>query len=128
VRPPFTDKDAADLNFRWRRLMLENKPWRQPTLSLDLVARMLGTSSRHVSLMLSRDNKSFKSELRRFRVQEAKRLLEEDPSLDNAAVAARSGLGSPGNLACLFREAYGITTREFRQSVLLEKDASFRHR
>lgn len=128
MRPSFTEEQAAELESGWRRLMLENKPWKEATLSLDIVARMLGTTSRHVSTMLSLRNKSFRGEMRRLRLQEARRLLEEDPSLGNAAVAARSGLGSPSNLAVLFRDAFGVTTQEFRQSVLQAKDPSFRHR
>ena len=128
MRPHFTEEQAAELESGWRRLMLENKPWKEATLSLDIVARMLGTTSRHVSMMLSRGNRSFRGEMRRLRLQEARRLLEEDPSLGNAAVAARSGLGSPSNLAVLFREAFGVTTQEFRERVLQTKDPSFRHR
>lgn len=64
---------------------------------------------------------SFSSVVRRYRIKEAKRLLESNPDLRLTAVSDLSGFSSVSSFHRAFAQVCGITPGEYRNKILAEK-------
>lgn len=115
MRAPYSDENLDDLRMRFYRAMREDRLWLSPTLSLDTLARRLGSCGDHVVAMLRREGKTLRNELLRYRIDEVKRIVETEPHLPNREVARRSGFGSANNLCVCFRKSVGMTISEYRR-------------
>ncbi len=96
------------------------KPYLNPKLKVDDVADKLGTTQKAVSLALKRYNDSnFTTFINHFRVEEAKRRLE-NPEYQNykiTAIAHDSGFGSKQSFYTAFVQATGIQPSYYRSNL-----------
>jgi AraC-like DNA-binding protein len=86
------------------------------SVSIDRVARPLGTSVRTLQRELDRVGTDFRSMTNAARLQRATELLRHtDGSITR--VSAEMGYSSPANFARAFQKATGRTPREFRSNI-----------
>ncbi|MCS5723220.1 AraC family transcriptional regulator [Herbiconiux sp. CPCC 203407] len=86
------------------------------TLSLDEVARVVRASPRYVQLVFRENGTTVRAEIRRRRLERARRLLESPGSAPAtiAGVAHASGFGSAGVFSAQFKAEFGLSPAEAR--------------
>lgn len=91
--------------------------WREPELSLDTLARRLGTNASYLSRALNQDGAPGFSELmNRLRAEEVARRLDAGDQADLLAIALDSGFGSKASFNRAFRARYGVAPSAYRGS------------
>ena len=89
-------------------------------LSVDRLAAGIGMSRRTLSRWCRETFDESPAELvRRLRIDEARRLLEETP-LPLKAITARTGLGDASTMWRVFTQRLGVTPAEYRQRFAVE--------
>ena len=87
-----------------------------PELNLSYVALKSGKSGRHISEKIKEEyGLSFKQYINEIRMTEARRFLQET-DLSVAEIASRVGFGTNTHFNRVFKEKYGCTPIEFRNS------------
>ncbi|HMB70957.1 MAG TPA: helix-turn-helix domain-containing protein, partial [bacterium] len=111
-------RDRAD---EYRRRVLEHftgeRPYLDPDLGLDALARAVGIPAHHLSQTLNQGmGLSFFDFVNRFRVRHAARLLlgPADPDRTVLAVAFDSGFSSKASFNRAFKLHTGLTPTQFR--------------
>ena len=98
-------------------LMDEEKPYTEETLNRDALAQMLNTNTKYVELAIRQCSKgdTVNDFINRYRLENVARLLKttNDPI---AIIGELSGIPSRATLARLFRNAYGMTPSEYRNT------------
>ena len=90
--------------------------YRRPDCSLNDLARRMGLTRHQVSELLNeRMGINFSTFINRFRVEEARGLLESRPELTVLAVALEVGFGNKTSFNEAFRKSTGRTPRDFRK-------------
>lgn len=114
--PSFSDEAATNttrmdqLATNLQRLMREDRIYLRPGLRIDDVARMLGTNRTYVArLMMQSYNRTFVEQITAMRVDAAKRLMVQCPSLTMEEVAMRCGFQSGSTFNKVFRAQTGMT-------------------
>ena len=104
-------------------LMAEQQPYTDETLNRDALARLLSTNSKYVEQAIREcsNGESVSDFINRYRMEHVVRLLK---TTDNSIslVGELSGIPSRATLARLFRNTYGMTCSEYRQSARVEKN------
>jgi AraC-like DNA-binding protein len=108
------DYVAARLH-RLERLMGEEKPWLDDRLSLDRLARLLGTSRHVLSQILNESlGTTFNDFVNRYRVREAQRLLLDMGSRKSITdLGLEAGFGSSATFYRAFKKECGTTPTDF---------------
>lgn len=98
--------------------MLSEKPYLNPNLSLDLLAKALNVKPRFLSERLNRDAKAnFYEFVSHFRIEEAKERLQRAPSSQSILdIMLGVGFNSKSVFNSAFKKATGLTPRQFRLS------------
>ena len=116
-----TEEYLKDIYDALRRKMMEDKPYRSPTLSRDTLAKMVGTKSEHVSSALMLEGKTFAAFIAEYRITEVRRLLKNNPSMAIYQAAAKAGFGTPGTFLMWYGKIHGgHPSDEFRDHVLYD--------
>lgn len=98
-----------------RYLIEEQKVFTRQGLKLDDVAVMLGTNRTYLSAAINKHyGCTFPELINSQRVSEAKRLLREEPNTLISEVAERSGFSTSSVFGKSFRDATGMTAKEYR--------------
>lgn len=98
---------------QWKR----KKGYCQSNLSQKDVARQIGFSDTRFSQYLKKVVKtSFANWINEMRIEEAKRLLENEPSMTVQQVAAKVGFAGKANFHPLFRQFTGMTLEAWRHN------------
>jgi len=108
----------------YRRLctiMAEQQPYTNEALNRDTLAQLLGTNAKYVEQAIREcsDGETVGDFITRYRLEHVTRLLK---ATDNpiSLIGELSGIPNRATLARLFRNAYGMTCREYRQTVKLK--------
>jgi AraC-like DNA-binding protein len=98
-------------------LMVSQKPFLNPEFSLPDLASKLGTSVHVLSQVINEGlGKNFFEMTAEYRVNEAKRLLKEQPNVKVEEIAEQVGYNSKSSLNTSFKKLTGMTPSEFRAS------------
>ena len=101
-----------------RRLMARHIA--QPQLSPAFVAKLLGTSVRHLHGLFEEASMSFSQTVTALRIERSRCLLREAPTMTVAEIAFASGFDSLATFYRVFRAAIGITPGDFRDATIRE--------
>ncbi|RAW02705.1 AraC family transcriptional regulator [Pseudochryseolinea flava] len=100
---------------RLKRLMENDKPYKEPSFSLPDLAQRLGVSVHVLSQVINESlGKSFFEMAAEYRVQEAQRLLKEQPNIKVEEIAEQVGYMSKSSFNTAFKKITGLTPSEFR--------------
>lgn len=91
---------------------------READFGVGDLAALLNFSRRHLYRRMSASGSGIARLIADRRVQTARDLIEQDPSLPLLDVAARSGFGRSAALRAQFLRSHGLTPSEFRESVV----------
>ena len=96
---------------------LENKGWREPVRTLGEAADQLGTDTRtlyyYFDTRIGQDFRTWRTQLR---LEDAKRMLVENPGLPPAEIGRRAGFSNRSNFARQFQASTGLTPAQWRDS------------
>ncbi|MEL7118042.1 MAG: helix-turn-helix transcriptional regulator [Bacteroidota bacterium] len=106
-------KLIQQLNF----LMKEKKIFKTPNLKLSQLADALGISPSLLSQLLNEEiGKSFSLYINEYRVQEAKKLLQNKNNLTVEAIGYEVGFNSKSSFYAIFKKATGKTPASFQKN------------
>jgi AraC-like DNA-binding protein len=109
--------DTGIIRDRLEELMVEEGLFRDSDISLSSVAERLSMTPHQLSQMLNeRMNTGFWDFMNRYRVEEAKRLLRDNPDANIISVCFQVGFNSKSSFNSAFKKMTGMTPREFKQS------------
>lgn len=99
------------------QIMDKEKPFLRPDFSLPDLAQQLATSVHILSQVINEGlGKNFFEMTAEYRVNEAKRLLKEQPNVKVEEIAEQVGYNSKSSLNNSFKKITGMTPSEFRAS------------
>lgn len=101
-------------------LMQEQKPFKNPRLTLNEVAKKLQVPKHHISQIISLEfETNFNDFLNRYRVNEFKFYLKNDmyPQFTIMGIAKEAGFNSKSSFNTIFKEIEGITPSEYRTTL-----------
>ena len=102
---------------RLRELMEDERIYRQFDLKLDEVAAMLFITPHQLSEFVNDCmGMNFSSYVNQFRVEEAKRLLVNQPEESTLAIGFQVGFGSKQSFNMIFKQQTGLTPSGYRKS------------
>lgn len=109
------DKDSLpDAAARLTEWMVQAKPYLNPDLRLMDLREVLPMNRTYLSQFIHDEfDCSFFQFVNRYRIEEAKRLLREEPSLTIEQVALRSGFSSRVSFTRVFTNETGLSPREW---------------
>ena len=110
------DTEAKFLIEQLNSLMKEKELYKKTDIKLRLVAKNIHISTHKLSQLLN-DNlgKSFASFINDHRIDEAKRLLEENDQFTLEAIGFESGFSSKSSFYATFKKVVGKTPAEFQK-------------
>ena len=99
-----------------KMLMLKDKLYIQEGLNLSTLAEQLDINSHQLSELINSEfGKGFSLYVREYRINEAKRLLKEEPKSSVLSIGLSIGFSSQSNFYAAFREQVGMAPGEFRK-------------
>lgn len=117
-RGPSMPDDVDDILRRLKELMDERKLHRDDSLSLGSLAALLAISPHALSWVLNNTlGTNFNSFINRYRVEEAKRLLDENDTMNVLEIAFSVGFNSKSAFNDAFRQFTGTSPRDYRKSL-----------
>lgn len=97
-------------------LMVTHKIFKHTDLSLSYLAKEMNVLERDVSLIINKHgNGNFSQFINAYRIEEAKRLITDDPSKKLIAVAYESGFNNLSTFNQVFKSNTGITPSAFKK-------------
>lgn len=107
------DRDA--IVDQLKELMFKDKLYIQESLNLSTLAEQLPINSHQLSELINSEfGKGFSLFIREYRINEAKRLLLEEPKSSVLSIGLSVGFTSQSNFYAAFRELVGMAPGEFR--------------
>lgn len=95
---------------------LQEKGYLRPLVTIEEIAEDIGVEPDQLSAYLHRKNgKNVLSWRKCLRIEEAKRLLLDDPDLSIAAIARRIGIEDKSNFKRQFTEMVGMSPQQWRE-------------
>ena len=109
--------DQAELGTRWRAIIIDNKWWRDPDLTLSTLAQRLGTNTTALSRALNEGlGLNFNEVINRLRVDAVIAAMNQtgdaEPVLD---IALSEGFNSKASFNRVFKLYTGETPTEYRR-------------
>jgi len=106
-------------------IMEEEKPYRDPNMSISKLAKRLGVSKEHISQIINQKfYMNFNQYLNKYRIEEAKERLK-DPKENQYVVlkiAHDVGFNSKSTFNTAFKKFTGISPRQYRDKYMKKKD------
>ena len=116
-----TNADAAfekALGNKGMAFMDSSKAYNEPDGGRATLAAHLGVSERvAISAVAAAAGCSFKTYVNAMRLEHSRRLLEQDTSTPIADIATQCGFGTIRNYQTLFKEKYGLSPSQYRNSL-----------
>jgi AraC-like DNA-binding protein len=101
-------------------LFSESAIFRKPDLKITDVSQLLGTNRTYVSELINEKfSCSFVEFVNRYRINEAKKLIIEDPGASIQEVAVQAGFGSIGTFIRVFKNQVGMTPGKYRDNLFV---------
>jgi AraC-like DNA-binding protein len=98
---------------------VDDKGWREPVRTLGEAADRLGTDTRTLHYYFkTRIGQDFRTWRTRLRLEDAKRMLVENPGLHPAEIGRRAGFSNRSNFARQFQAYTGLTPGQWRDRFL----------
>lgn len=119
-RPGLTDREAARLTDALTRVMDEERPWKDPELTLaDLAARLDTTPHKLSELLNAQLHQSFYEYVNGYRVREVQRRIAAGDArrLKILSLAMDAGFASKSTFNEVFKKHTSQTPSDFRQTV-----------
>ncbi|MFB5650620.1 helix-turn-helix domain-containing protein [Leptospira wolffii] len=111
--------DVEEVLARLNRLLDEDRVYLEEELRIGDLAALLGLSVHQVSELLNQVlNISFPDLLKKYRIEEAKRMIANDPSLNILNMAFSVGFQSKSSFYDSFKKYTGMTPQEFKKSLM----------
>ena len=108
--------DSNALELKLRQLMEVDKLYINETLSLSNLAEQMEITTHQLSeLINTRFDKSFSQLVREYRVNEAKRMLIDEPKASVLSIGLSTGFTSQSNFYTAFRDITGMAPGNFRK-------------
>jgi AraC-like DNA-binding protein len=108
---------AGNLEKKLIALFDEMKIYKKPELKITDVSQLLGTNRTYVSELINdKFSCSFVEFVNKYRLDEAKMLLIENPQASIQEVSEHSGFGSTGTFIRVFKNQEGITPGKYRDN------------
>lgn len=98
----------------WRAALRESGRWRDPSLTLDLLARALGTNRADLSRALNADGDGFTGTVNAMRAEAVAARLDRGDTGDLLGIALEEGFGSKASFNRAFRERFGVAPSAYR--------------
>ena len=117
---PETDDTTANAAYRAKleQWMQEKKPYLNPNFRLIDMREVLPLNRTYLSQLIhSEYDSTFYQFVNRYRIEEAKRLLQENPDMRIEDVASGSGFSSREVFTLVFTKETGVTPREWSKKV-----------
>lgn len=115
-----SDEKAKSYLNNLLELMNGKKPFLQPSLTLNELAEQLNISTHNLSETLNTQlNQSFYDFVNSYRVDEVKRLMQEDVNAAYSilSIALDAGFNSKSSFNNVFKKQTGMTPSEYRESI-----------
>ncbi|HKK81596.1 MAG TPA: AraC family transcriptional regulator [Prolixibacteraceae bacterium] len=98
-------------------LMLEEKYYLNPELTLTELSRLAGTNRSYTSQAINKHGKSnFSAFVNKYRINEAQKIMKENPGIKLEQVASESGFGSVLSMQRAFSKQLGVSPGKWRAS------------
>jgi AraC-like DNA-binding protein len=108
---------AAVFRVRLEKVMERDKPFTDPSLSLDRLAASLAVPPRHLSQVIHEAfERNFSDFINRYRVEESKRILRVEAGKSVLEIAHQVGFSSKSAFNAAFKRHCGVAPREFRRA------------
>jgi AraC-like DNA-binding protein len=126
VAPVLLKKSTAGiLEKKLIALFAESKIYKNHELKITDVSQLLGTNRTYVSELINDQfSCSFVEFVNKYRLDEAKMLLNENPEVSIQDVAEQAGFGSTGTFIRVFKAQEGVTPGKYRDSRIMSAGGS----
>ena len=121
------NENSAKLKEKLLELFLKEEVYKNPDLKITDVSEKLSTNRTYISKLINTEfSCTFSEFVNRYRVIEAKKLLQEESSKNYSLdyISEKSGFGSMVNFMRVFREIEGTTPGKYRETILNSKKTS----
>ncbi|MGL5979360.1 MAG: helix-turn-helix domain-containing protein [Phocaeicola sp.] len=121
-----SDEKSIQIFQQLEQLMQEQKRYKEPTITKELVAEELGTNRTYLSRIINEQTHlSFTHYINKYRLEEAVRILSDPTNpIPLKALSAMLGFNAISTFYNLFQSKVGMTPAQYRNKVLeLEKNA-----
>lgn len=121
-----TDAASPDMSYMELQHLFKVKAvYKEPKLKIEDVALMLNITPRQItSLLKERENQNFRQYVNKFRISEARRLMEDpiNNHLKIEAIGEQSGFSSRTHFQKIFELLTGVTPGYYRKNFFIEQD------
>lgn len=121
------NENSAKLKEKLLDLFLKEEVFKNPELKITDVSEKLSTNRTYISKLINTEfSCTFSEFVNRYRVIEAKKLLQEESSKNYSLdyISEKSGFGSMVNFMRVFRDIEGTTPGKYRETKLNSKKTS----
>ena len=120
IHDAYSDEVDLLLMSSIERLMKEEKIYKDPTLTVDMIAEKLDTKRHAISVIINRcTKKNFNTFINEYRIKEAIQMLSKEDlkifSIDH--IASNSGFNDRINFYRIFKKITGLSPSEFKKNV-----------
>ena len=119
-RSGLTSEKAVDYAEKLDQYMRDEKPYLDPDLRIEDVAKHLDVKRHHLTQIISEKyGKNFFSYINEFRVSDAKRMLEdrENDEMTVLRIAYDTGFNSKSSFNRIFKHIIGVSPSQYRETV-----------
>lgn len=119
TRSALSEQKSHDLLNQLEKLMIEDKIYHDPELTIDKLAAILNTNRTYLSQVINESSKlSYSSFINNYRIKEAVELLSDINNTEPIkSISYSIGFNSPSNFFTLFKNKIGVSPSVFRENV-----------
>ena len=118
------NENSAKLKEKLLNLFAEEEVFKNPDLKITDVSEKLNTNRTYISKLINTEfSCTFSEFVNRYRVIEAKKLLQEESSKNYSLdyISEKAGFGSMVNFMRVFRDIEGMTPGKYRETSLIRR-------
>ncbi|WP_299839408.1 helix-turn-helix domain-containing protein [uncultured Tenacibaculum sp.] len=117
---PLDKSKSLEIKEKFSKYLFEKKPYLQGTFSLEIAASELNIPKHHLSQVINQElNSTFSKIIKKYRVDEASLLLEEDKTKEKKMIiiALESGFTDSSTFYRAFKELKNMSPSTYRKSL-----------